>query len=69
MCCFPKTAAGLPHYHIGLVGSALHSTPSSGGEIYHLFIRLPVSSSRGAMCPQVALDYVVPSRADDVRGL
>jgi hypothetical protein len=36
------------------------------GEIFLLFICLPILFRRGAIYPQVLLDCVVPSRADDV---
>jgi hypothetical protein len=49
-------------------GSAQCSTPPplGRGEIFPSFIRLPVLSRRGAICPQAVLEYVVFSRVHDM---
>jgi hypothetical protein len=48
--------------------SSQHSVlPSQGrNEIFPPFIKQPAFSKRGVIFPQALLDYVVPSRADDV---
>jgi hypothetical protein len=40
--------------------------PPSGGKLFLQFILPPVLSRGCAICPAVMLDYVAPSKADDV---
>jgi hypothetical protein len=67
MCCYlPQAAAGPPHAH--RLGSDQYSTPllPGRGEIFPLLIRPPVLIRRGTICPQTALDCMVPYRAGDM---